>query len=383
MLELKRLINIPELLEKKSFFLFGPRSTGKSSLIRRQLGKKCIFIDLLDGTTYLRLADNPSLLDGMVLLAKENQLVVAIDEIQKLPQLLDQVHRLIEKEKLRFLLTGSSARKLRHGAANLLAGRAWEAQLFPLVFPELPKFDLARYLRYGGLPQVYLSADPEEELSAYVHTYLVEEIQAEGLVRKLPQFSRFLKIAALSNSQLINFSSIGSDASISASTVREYFSILNDTLVGFLVEPWIQSKKRKAIQTAKFYFFDTGVTHTLAGTEVIDRNSDLFGKSFEQWIGMELRAYISYRRLKKPLNFWRTVNGQEVDFLVGQSLAVEVKSTEKITRRDLSGLKALAEENAFAKYYCVSQDQIEQILDGIHCVHWNTFIKDLWADKLI
>lgn len=383
MAEVDRILNIAKLLTKKSFFLFGPRSTGKSTLAMRQLGSNQVYIDLLDGATLLRYAADPSHLEAVLEHDKHSDKIVVIDEIQKVPALLDQVHRLIEKHQRRFLLTGSSARKLRAGAANLLGGRAWEANLFPLVYPEIPEFDLDRMLRYGGLPQVWLSDEPEEELSAYAQTYLTEEIQAEGFVRKIPQFARFLKVAALSNGNLINFAAIGSDAAVSASTVREYFSILNDTLVGFTVEPWVHSRKRKAIQTAKFYFFDTGVTHTLAGTESLDRNSDLYGKSFEQWIGMELRAYTSYRRLRKPLCYWRSVNGQEVDFLVGESLAVEVKSAARVQRRDLAGLLALGEERIFKNLVLVSQDRSDHETLGIRCLHWKTFLRELWNDKLI
>ncbi len=379
---LKRNLNIAELLKKKSFFLFGPRSTGKSTLIRQSfVSSDSFLIDLLDGRVHLKLSSNPAALEELVDLHKSK--IIIIDEVQKIPELLNEVHRLIEKKKVRFLLTGSSARKLRHGGANLLAGRAWEAQLFPLVWKELKKFNLEKMLQFGGLPQVYLSQDPKEELSAYVNTYLREEIRAEGLVKKFPQFSRFLKVAALSNGQLVNYSMIASDAAVPASTVREYFSILNDTLIGFNLEPWRESKKRKAIETAKFYFFDTGVTHTLAGTDYLDRNSDLYGRSFEQWIGMELRAYLSYRRIKKELLFWRSINGQEVDFVIGDSHAIEVKASQKISRKHLSGLIALREEGVHKNFYCVSHDPIESKAKGITCLHWKTFISRLWADALV
>jgi predicted AAA+ superfamily ATPase len=380
-MEFHRILNLPELLEKKSFFLFGPRSTGKSHLIDVQLKKKALIIDLLDGLTHLRLLDNPSELSQIVESVDVSTIIV-IDEIQKNPPLLDQVHHLIEKKKRRFLMTGSSARKLRTGGTNLLAGRAWEAQLFPLVSAEIQDFNLDRMLQFGGLPQVYPSDEPREELGAYVQTYLKEEIAAEGLVRKLPNFARFLTTAAMSNSELINFSSVGRDASISPSTVREYFSILYDTMLGFMVEPWTASKKRKAIETAKFYLFDTGVTHALAGTKFLDRNSDLYGKSFEQWVAMELRAYLSYRRATDRLYFWRSINGQEVDFVVGVN-ALEVKSSKRISTRDLSGLKALREEGVHKNLICVSHDPLDKIIDGMHVLHWKTFIKKLWTDQLI
>jgi predicted AAA+ superfamily ATPase len=228
---------------------------------------------------------------------------------------------------------------------------------------------------------VWLSDEQDEELSAYVRTYLQEEIQAEGLIRKMPQFARFLRVAALTNAKLLNFNQIASDTGISASTIREYYSILSDTLVGFLVEPWQGSTKRKATQTAKFYFFDTGVTHALAGTKSLERNSNLWGESFEHFIGMELRAYISYQRIKTDLMFWRSVNGQEVDFVIDDAFAVEVKATQKVTTSDLKGLKALREENIHKQLICVSTDKLDRESDGIQILHWKTFLTRLWAGE--
>ncbi|MBI2602846.1 MAG: ATP-binding protein [Deltaproteobacteria bacterium] len=378
-MEFSRILNLPKLLEKKSFFLFGPRSTGKSYLIRSQLSDG-LLIDLLDGDTFLRLSAHPSELEAIVAADATGRCVI-IDEIQKVPLLLDQVHRIIENQKRTFLLTGSSARKLKRGAANLLAGRAWQANLFSLVYPEIPNFNLETYLRFGGLPIVVLSSAPHEELRAYVRTYLYEEIQAEGIVRKIPQFARFLQSAALSNAQLLNFANISSDSGVSASTVREYYAILEDTLVGFFVQPWLHSKKRKAIATAKFYFFDTGVVHTLANTKTLDRNSDLYGQSFEHWIAMELRAFINYHRKAEELTFWRSVNGQEVDFVIGDQLAIEVKATKTVSNRDLNSLRAFQEENIVKQFFCVSQDPLIRKVDGILCLPWQEFLAGLWQEE--
>ena len=273
--DFQRLLDLPGLLRRKSFFLFGPRATGKSFLIRRQLGRRALVVDLLRSDVAFRLATDPSLLEALIGDRRGPDAWIVIDEVQKLPGLLDEVHRLIESRGLRFLLTGSSARKLKRGQANLLAGRAWTANLYPLTSAEIPRFDLAKFLRWGGLPPVVASQEPAEELGAYVRTYLQEEIQAEGFVRRLPPFSRFLASAALTNGQMLNFAQIASDAGVPAATVREYYYLLEDTLVGFLLPAWTKSKKRKAISTAKFYFFDTGVTHALAGTQTLDRNSDL------------------------------------------------------------------------------------------------------------
>jgi len=249
----------------------------------------------------------------MARLISRNNSPVVIDEIQKLPELLDEVHDLIETEGTRFILTGSSARKLRSGGVTLLAGRARQCELYPLVSAEIPQFDLERYLRFGGLPQVYSSGDPEEELDAYVNLYLKEEIKEEALVQKISHFSRFLRAAASANTEQISYANIASDSGIPASSVRAWFDILSDTFIGFALEPWRLSIKRKAVATAKFYFFDIGVANFLRGTTHLDRNSAEYGKAFEQFIAMELRAWLSYRRIRKELRYWRTQSGQEVD----------------------------------------------------------------------
>jgi predicted AAA+ superfamily ATPase len=383
--EFQRLLDVGSLLGRKSFFLLGPRATGKSWLIRHTLASKSTVVDLLRGDHYLRLSSSPGELEAMVAAgagARATQTVV-IDEIQRLPELLNEVHRLIEERGLRFLLTGSSARKLRRGHVNLLGGRAWSAELLPLTSREIPRLQLDRYLRYGGLPPVQLSAEPDEELAAYVHTYLQQEVLAEGLVRKLPQFSRFLATAALANGQILNFAAIGSDAGIPASTVREHYAILVDTLIGFMLEPWVKSRKRKALSRAKFYFFDPGVVHTLAGTRELDRNSDIYGRSFEHFIGMELRAFLSYRRRRDELRYWQSTHDHEVDFIVGDHLAVETKATRRVSPRDLRGLRALGEERLVRDRILVSQDPILATREGIRCLPWRAFLDELWQDALL
>jgi len=242
--------------------------------------------------------------------------------------------------------------------------------MFPLIYQEITDFNLDRYLQYGGLPAVYLSEYPEEELNAYVNTYLKEEILAEGLIRRLPPFSRFLKTIALANGEMINFTKLANDCQVPPSTVTEYVGLLEDTLIGFLVPAWTESKKRKAIKTGKFYFFDPGITHIMAGTEALDRNSNLYGKSFEQFICMELRAYLSYRRNKLPLTYWRSKNGHEVDFLLG-------------TKNDFKGLKYLKEEGVFQNLILVTQDPISTLTDNILAIPWQEFLSGLWKDKFV
>ena len=380
-MEIQRQLQLAPLLAMKSFFLFGPRATGKTTLIRQQLSKTATIIDLLDSRHFLRLSGAPHELESLIAAAPAD--IIVIDEIQRIPELLNEIHRIIETQNLTFLLTGSSARKLRRGKANLLAGRVWDARMFPLIYRELPDFDLNRYLRYGGLPAVYLSEYPEEALDAYVNTYLKEEILAEGLIRRLPPFSRFLRTVALTNGEMINFTKLANDAQVPPSTAAEYVRLLEDTLTGFLMPAWTESRKRKAIKTGKFYFFDPGVTHTLAGTETLDRNSNLYGKSFEQFICMELRAYLSYRRKKLPLTFWRSKSGHEVDFLLGTKTAIEVKASKKISRNDFKGLKYLQEEGVFQNLILVSRDPISSRADSILTLPWQKFLTDLWRDKFI
>lgn len=378
---INRFLNLQLLLDKKTHFLFGPRGTGKSSLIRHDLHNQAFVIDLLHSELYMRLMDNPSQIEYMIELNPKP--FVVIDEIQRVPELLNEVHRLIETKHIRFLLTGSSARKLKRHGINLLAGRARQAELFPLTYHELSNFSLPHYLQYGGLPMVILSNEPEEELEAYVHTYLEQEIKAEALVQKLPAFSRFLQLSALTSGTTLNFSSIANDAGVSSPTLREYYQILEDTFLGFLVLPWEHSVKRKATATARFYYFDTGVKNMLARIRSIPEQTDLFGQAFEHFIAMELRAYLSYTRKKISLYFWRTTEGQEVDFILDDQVAIEVKAATKISNKHLKGLKYLMEEKKIKKYYLISQDNIAIKQDGIYILPWENFIKQLWDGDVI
>jgi uncharacterized protein len=379
----KRVLDMKMLIEKKSLFLFGPRSTGKTTLLKSQFQEGAI-INLLKSSTFLALSQNPSTIGQIVKDISRTSSTVIIDEIQKLPILLDEVHHLIESERVRFILTGSSARKLKRSGVNLLAGRAWQCNLYPLTYAEIDGFDLDRYLLYGGLPQVYDSEYQEEELDAYINIYLKEEIKEEALVQNFFHFSRFLKVAAVANAEQLNFANVSQETGIPATSVRSYFEILTDTFIGFLLEPWRKSKKRKAVSTAKFYFFDVGVANFLTGVTTLHRNSPEFGKSFEHFIAMELRSYISYRRIKKDLTFWRTQNGSEVDFLIGDDTAIEVKSTLKVSDKHLKGLRSMKEENIVKQFILVSFDEVErETPDGIRLLFWENFLNKLWNDSLL
>lgn len=380
---LKRILDLPTLLQKKSYFLFGPRASGKSTLIKMQCSANTTLINLLDNALYFRLKSSPSELESMIMAHDPHNLVV-IDEVQRIPALLNDVHRLIEDKGITFLLTGSSARKLRHSQNNLLAGRARQAELFPLTYSEIPQFDLKRYLHFGGIPMIYLSDDPTDDLHAYVNTYLKEEIQTEALVRQLPAFTRFLHFSALTSGSMINFSNISNDVAVSATTVREYYHLLEDTFIGFMLPAWNKSTKRKAISTAKFYYFDIGVKNTLANIKHIDPHADLYEMTFEHFIACELRAYLSYRRLRYSLSYWHSKSGYEVDFIIDDHIAIAVKTANRVHDKHLKGLKALSEEKICKQYYLISHDHIHRQVDGIfHLLHWEDFLKKLWSDEII
>lgn len=375
----RRTLHLPKLLEKKSFFLFGPRSTGKSTLIELQL-RDALVIDLLDSETYEELLKRPSLLAERI---RDQSQWVVIDEIQKIPRLLDEVHRLIQKKKITFLLTGSSARKLRRGAANLLAGRARNAMLFPLTSDEIPKLNIERYLNFGGLPEVYDSDEPEEDLQSYVSNYLREEIQAEAVTRNVQAFAEFLDLLAISNGYELNYEGFASDCQVSPSTIKSYLTILEDTLLGFRVPGYRRTRKRKAISRSKFYLFDIGVTHHLSKISHLRQGSEAFGRAFEHFIALELRAYLSYRRRREELCYWRSTSQMEVNFVVGDHLALEVKSSKLVQDKHLRGIRAFKEEGLVQKYWVVSFDRERRVTeDGIEIFPWREFCSALWRDEL-
>lgn len=373
----RRILDLGSLAAKKSLFLFGPRSTGKTTLLGQQFPQERV-INLLRSAVFLPLSQEPSRLSELIRAMPPSDHPVIIDEIQKLPQLLDEVHDLIETRGLRFILTGSSARKLKKSGVNLLAGRAWQCDLFPVCSVEIGEVDLDSYLLYGGMPQVLTSSYKIEELDAYINTYLKEEIMAESLVQNLGRFTSFLRLAALSNAQQVNFANISRDTGVPATSVRAWFDILQDSFIGFLLEPW-QSPKRKAVATAKFYFFDVGVANFLAGFHVLPRNSVEYGNAFEHFIAMELRAWLSYQRIKKGLYYWRTREGIEVDFIVGTELAIEVKAASRVHAADLKGLRALVDEHDFRHRILVCMEEQSRVTeDGIRILPWRRFLKDLW-----
>lgn len=375
---IQRYLDLPQLVSQKSAFLFGPRSTGKSFLIQNQLSN-APYIDLLQAQQRRRFLQNPSILGDVVRATQKGALIV-IDEVQLIPELLDEVHALIETTDRRFLLTGSSARKLKRSHANMLGGRARYMQFFPLTWWELThakQFDLYRYLLWGGIPRIYLNEKPQEELSDYVDTYLDQEIKAEAVSRNIFGFERFFQQAAIRSGEVLNFSKIAQDAQLSPPTVRQYFEILEDTLLGFYLKPW-QSPKRKAIQTARFYLFDLGIRWFLSQVDALPEQSDLFGRAFESFIIQEIYALCTYKRLRKPLCFWRTTHQDEVDLIIGDDYAIEIKSSVKVADRACKHLIKIKDEGFPGTLVLVSRDPIRRDKDGIQMWFWEDFLTRLW-----
>ncbi len=371
-----RLVELPALLQRKSHFLLGPRQTGKTFLIRQSM-KGARLYDLLDSSVYLALSQDPTRI-AQELTPQDR--VVVIDEIQRLPELLNEAHRLIEERGVRFLLTGSSARKLRRGGVNLLGGRARTMYLHPLTYKELGShFDLDRALARGLLPSVYFSDDPQADLVAYAGTYLQQEVAAEGATRNVPAFSRFLRVAALSNGTIVNFTNVANDAQVPRTTVYEYFEILKDTLVLHELPAWRASRKRKPVVSSKFYFFDVGVAATLQGRQ-FHRGTPEYGQALETYLMHELVSYRDYRS-GDALSYWRSTSGFEVDFILGDHTAVEVKAKANVSAAELKPLRALAEEGVLKRLLCVSLDSRPRRLEGVTVVPLRHFLEALWAGE--
>jgi predicted AAA+ superfamily ATPase len=318
------------------------------------------------------------------ILQAQSSRTVVIDEVQKIPQLMDEIHWLMENKGYQFILSGSSARKFRRGDASLLGGRAWRYELYPLVTRELKDFDLDRALVSGLLPMHYLSPDSAMDLKAYVNDYLKEEIQAEALTRNLPAFSRFLESAAVTNGMLLNYSSAARDCGVSVKTIRQYYQILEDTLIGRQLPPWRKSKKRRLIETAKFFFFDTGIVSSLLNYRTLAPGTPEFGRAFEHFILQECWAYRHYSRSDFPMSYWRTAGGAEVDLILGDGdAAIEIKSSEHAGERT-RGLHLFSEENACRQRLVISRDPFPRKLDsGITVLPWQVFCEMLWSGEIV
>ncbi len=377
----KRICQINKDGLEESIFLFGARQTGKSTILREQFPDS-IYIDLLDTRVKSRMARHPSLLYEMMCDKPENSLVI-IDEIPEVPELLNEVHRLMSEKNDVFILCGSSARKLKRKGYNTLGGRAYPIYLYPFVSAEIPDFNLQQAITYGMLPPHYLAKNPRRRLSAYIDVYLKEEIKEEALVRNLDAFQRFLEVAAMTDGEMINLKNIAQDCGISANTVAAYFDILEDTLVGFRVPAFTKKQKRRIMQAPRFYYFDVGVANHLLHRKELVRGTEAYGHAFEHLVIQEIRAWLSYTESDEDLAYWRTYSGQEVDVIIGDArVAIEIKSSEEVQSRHLKGLKAFAEENPEARLMIVSLDPIERKIGNIECIYVFNFFHQLWNGGL-
>ena len=377
----KRIIEISSEYND-SAFLWGARQVGKSTWLQATF-PNCRIYDLLRPSEFARLLRHPELLSEELEEFGEHDTVI-IDEIQKLPELLDEVHSLIQRKNIRFILSGSSARKLKRLGTNLLGGRATREQMFPLVSAEIPDFDLNRAVNNGMIPRHYMVKNPWERLRGYIGVYLNEEIKEEALARNLKSFSHFLEVAAQCSGEQIVYKNIAQDCGIDYRTVKDYFSILEDTLVGYLIPGFTATQKRRAIAAPKFYLFDVGVTNYLMHRREMEPGTEDFGHAFEHFIIQELIAYLGYHHAEEHLTYWRTASGYEVDAVIGQGrIAIEIKSSVEVKSRHTRGLKAFSEDYPKARLICVSLDKYKRKLNGVEIIPAHYFLKELWAGQII
>jgi Predicted ATPase (AAA+ superfamily) len=377
----KRILQLEET-QDDSIFLWGARQVGKSTLLET-LFPAARYYDLLKSDEFERFFRRPALLREELTNSNHQDLVI-IDEIQKIPQLLDEVHWLMKNRQTRFILCGSSARKLMRYGANLLGGRALRTVMYPLVSAEIPDFDLMRAINNGMIPRHYTIENPQRRLQAYIGDYLNEEIRAEALSRNLTLFTRFLEIAAQSNGEMIVYNNIAQDCGISSPTVKEYFNILEQTMIGYLIPGFSATPKRKTIAAPKFYFFDVGIVNYLLKRRNIKQGTEVFGHAFEQLIMQEIIAYLGYSLSTEKISYWRTTGGYEVDCIIGQGkVAIEFKSSDEVKSRHTKGLKAFQEDYPLAKAIIVSMDKYRRGLNGIEIIPATEFLSDLWSGKII
>lgn len=382
---------IPRILKiklppKRSAFLWGARKTGKSTYLRKNFPKS-LTVDFLKTDVFFDYSKRPALLRERLLAEKKEVLKspVILDEVQKVPQILDEIQGLMEGYGIQFILCGSSARKLKRGQANLLGGRAWRYAMFPFVSPEIEKFDLLRVLNRGLIPEHYLDSQYRKSHQAYVQDYLKEEVFDEGLTRNIPAFSKFFDAVGFCHGEMINSSNIGRDCGVDSKTVREYFQILEDTLLGRMIRPFKKRQNRQVISKApKFYLFDVGIAGYLCRRNLSETKGEAFGKALEHFILMELLAYRSYRDLNFPIEYWRTKTGLEVDFVLGQGeIAVEVKGSSRLDPRDLRPMKAFIEEYSPKGAYIICNETEPRLVGKIKIIPWRTFLDHLWQGKIL
>jgi len=375
-----------ELPRGQSTFLWGPRKTGKTTYLRSAFPDSLRY-DLLDTDLLLELTKRPALLRERIAAAgaRARRRPIIIDEVQKVPSLMDEVHGLIENRGLRFILCGSSARKLKRGRANLLGGRAWRHEMHPLVSAEVKSLDLLTALNRGMIPSHYRDARYERSLQAYVRDYLKEEIFDEGLARNMPAFSRFLDAVGYTHGELTNYANIARDCGVDAKTVKGYYQILADTLLGAMIEPYKRRQERRVISKAgKFYLFDVGVAGALTKRRLTEERGEPFGRAFEHFILMEILAHRSYEHLDYDVNFWRTKSGLEVDFVLARGeVAIEVKGTRRVDQPEFRSLKAFSEEHRPRQAIMVCNERVSRDHEGIRVLPWREFLESLWAGRIL
>ena len=373
-----RLLDL-HLPAKRSAFLWGPRKTGKTYWINEHL-TDIVIIDLLKTDVFADYISRPALLRERY---QQHEGLIVIDEIQMVPDMLNEIHWMIENTAATFLMTGSSARKLRRRHANLLGGRAWRFTMAPLTHGETGGFDLEGIAVSGLLPPHFLSPDPIQDLRSYVANYLKEEISAEATIQNIPSFAEFLRVAALTSGELLNYTNVGRESGVSAKVVRNYFQILEDTLLGYRLRPWRKASKRRLIETEKFYLFDVGVANYLA-RRTPRIGTPEFGHSFEHYILMELKAYKAYRNPELDIRYWRTATGFEVDFILGEmDVAIEAKASRRIHSSHIRGLTALHEERAVKQALIVSlEEEPRKPSRDIEVLPWQVFLERLWSGDL-
>lgn len=381
---IERKLKIEE--SEDSIFLWGARQTGKSTLLMQRF-PEAKYYDLLESDLYERFRRQPSLLRNELKMIDSDTLVI-IDEIQKIPELLDEVHWLMSRRNMRFILSGSSARKLRRCGANLLGGRAKRQQLFPFVSAEIPDFSLSRAINNGMLPRHYLIDNPAKRLQSYVGDYLREEIKEEALTRNITSFTRFLEIAAINDGEILNYNNIAADCGVSAPTIKEYFSILEETLLGYQLPAYTKTIKRRVIQAPKFYLFDIGIVNYLTHRRNLLPGSIDYGHALEHLMLQETIAYLSYSESDLQAAYWRTASGFEVDIIIFEpyshnvKCAIEVKSCEEVQNRHLKGLRAFREEHPECHPICISHDKSPRLTDdGIEIWPVDEFLKQLWSGR--
>ena len=380
---IRRFLKLPE---KQSFFLFGPRQTGKSTLVNETFKSGCWAVNLLLNEPFARYSRYPELFrkEALNKIEKEEVKTIFVDEIQKLPILLNEIQFMMDRKQSQFILTGSSARRLKKGGANLLGGRAVERFLFPFTYAEIEEsFGLDEVLRFGSLPSVYGKSEEDkiDLLKAYTNIYLREEIQSEGIVRNLGGFSRFLDIAASQFGELVSFSSTGRECSISTRTVQSYYEILEDTLVGIRLEPWRKSLRKRLSGHPKFYLFDTGVTNAINRHLGSEPDSVLRGRLFEQFIVLETYRHLKYSRSEARIYYWRTNTGAEIDLIIEKhgelSAAFEIKARKQVGGNDFSGFRSFRDDNPGVPCFLVSEVE-EPYKEGmIEVLPWSNYLKRL------